>query len=425
MEIIIDNLINNDEKNGKSFIGMKKKENSYEVVGPYGLNFKTDKINLKNKKELYKIRILLKAIVKALKSSNVKMKMKESNIDGINVKSGIEIVIDYLENGIYREYEKHWKRSKTGKIDFKKTLNRVKPTVYKNNIIYLDYIVSSKRIKDEELVRQAQISIINDFMMRGGNIFFGFNLNIKGKLLKIDRILKNKLLRIKRESFNSRKIRLINLIIDYIDATTINKRDEDLDDNWSFMIIGSTFWEEIINACYGNQLNQSKTQYGNYYIRHHFFNNYDKEGRKTEHDSIYENDELILILDAKHYCKENNLLSASVLDKQFGYYYSAIRQKPNKDIYNLFIIPNLDGAKSSFKNYVLHRPEKPKAPNEFVFVYSANVDELIQCYLNGKNISRKLLSDLKDLLENQQIRSYLSDFNQKNNYYSNNSYFDI
>ena len=142
------------------------------------------------------------------------------------------------------------------------------------------------------------------------------------------------------------------------------------------------------------------------------------------HDTIYEDDNKILIIDAKHYKNEFKLVSEDVVAKQFGYFYSALMHQPNKNIYNIFIIPKLNNKNKGFREYVIHRPQI-KSSNEFIFVYCVEYEEILNNYINESKLTNKLINELKEFINQDNVKKYLKDLNNEFGFKSNDNYFEI
>lgn len=421
MKVLVEKLIDQQESNSK-FVGLKKGKDNYILMTPYGYDFDLDEISLDNRSDIYKVRRLLKAISKALKSSNVKENLTEELSEGSSILSGINVIKDYFEYGIYNEYRKDYKVGMSGKINFKKTITKQVPLVSEDGFFYKDFIVECNTVNEDTLIRQSQISIINHFMKNGGKLIFGANIRIPGNELKIDRTLRNRLIKLRNESFSSRKIQLVNYMIKYIEYCDFNADKGTLE--MQYTIIASTLWQEMLNSCYSNQIELDTTKYGNQYIRYNFRDKNSYRGSKTKHDTIYEDDNKILIIDAKHYKNEFKLVSEDVVAKQFGYFYSASIHQPNKNIYNIFIIPKLNNKNKGFREYVIHRPQI-KSLNEFIFVYCVEYEEILNNYINDKKLTSKLINELKEFINQDNVKKYLKDLNNEFGFKSNDNYFEI
>lgn len=421
MKVLVEKLIDQQESNSK-FVGLKKGKDNYILMTPYGYDFDLDEISLDNRSDIYKVRKLLKAISKALKSSNVKENLMEELSEGSSILSGINVIKDYFEYGIYNEYRKDYKVGTSGKINFEKTITKQVPLVSEDGFFYKDFIVECNTVNEDTLIRRSQISIINHFMKNGGKLIFGTNIRIPGNELKVDRALRNRLIKLRNESFSSRKIQLVNHMIKYIEYCDFNAYKGMLE--VPYTIIASTLWQEMLNSCYGNQIVLDTTKYGNQYIRYNFRDKNLYRGNKTMHDTIYEDDNKILIIDAKHYKNEFKLVSEDAVAKQFGYFYSALMHQPNKNIYNIFIIPKLNNKNKGFREYVIHRPQI-KSSNEFIFVYCVEYEEILNNYINESKLTNKLINELKEFINQDNVKKYLKDLNNEFGFKSNDNYFEI
>ena len=404
---------------GNSFIGVSKTTgpNELSIVVPYGVDL-PDEIDDSNKahKEDYAFLLrYVKAIQKALSSNNVKERLEEKA--GIhNPIAAINIIHDYLSMGKFIELESKSQLSKNGKIDFNQTIKRVRASIYGNDVFYDQFITRKKEISFDNLVAQVQCNVINHFMRNGGAILFGQSISVPIKEIKLDR----KAIRLLRQelahTFNSRKENLIRWCISYIEGLrNLNEADKENGD-WKYAIIASTLWEVMIETVMGNQIERVKTQYGKTYEFTHLGGLPPKKGKPTQHDTIYEDEKSVVIIDAKMYGFKDNLLSDKVLGKQFGYYEQAklVKQQmgEKKNIINILMLPNyVDINIPYFQDTVITDPHTPASadPNKIIYLYEYPARELIDDYYYGRKKSDFLLNEFKKFIGHPNEDAYLKD----------------
>ena len=98
--------------------------------------------------------------------------------------------------------------------------------------------------------------------------------------------------------------------------------------------------------------------------------------------------------------------------------------QPNKNIYNIFIIPKLNNKNKGFREYVIHRPQI-KSSNEFIFVYCVEYEEILNNYINESKLTNKLINELKEFINQDNVKKYLKDLNNEFGFKSNDNYFEI
>ena len=409
---------------GTSFVGVAKLDHSGEIpiVIPYGVRFDDDVISdsdVSQKDQYAFLRRYVKAVQKALSSSLTKERLEEKA--GIhNPVAAVNLLHDYLSMGKFIEFESVSGLSEKGKIDFNQTIKRVQPTMVGNSFFY-DQFVTRKRIEAEDsLVADVQCNVINHFMGHGGVILFGQSVSIP--IRKIDftdtSVIELTITKLRKEltnTFNSRKENIIRWSISYLEGLrNLNDKEKD-GGNWKYAIIASTLWEVMIDSVLGNQTERDKTKYGKTY---EFTEMKDgsiyKRGRPTQHDTIYEDDESLIIIDAKMYGSPLDLLSEKVLGKQFGYYEQAklVKAKENKkkNIINILIMPHYpDNDIQYFQTRIVLDPHTPPKddPYKIIYLFEYPANELVDDYYYGRKRSGFLIEKFKELIQDPGVESFL------------------
>ena len=387
----------NNGLGGRSYVGIFKNTDNYTVIAPYGM-FLPEKVKSVDREKIFFLKKYAHCITKALSKDKTRRYLQENCLSGTNPLSALNIVSDYVKNGLYRDYESENAVCETGKINFKKTISRVKPIVLNDEALYTEFVVSRKKVASQEIVSVAQGNVINHFMLNGGEILFGNLIRVNVPEIDLNTNLINQLRVIKANSFNSRKQQLIQWIIDYIQGTANIKEVG----AWQYSIVASTLWEEMIDSCYSNQIKRNKTKYGRVYEMK-------VNGRRvqkstpTQHDTIYETENELVIIDAKMYYSAKNLLSSEVLDKQFGYYLTAKKKNPHKKIFNVLVKPYVkcEDEKEGIIGEI-PSPEICDDPNNFILVYAANFEKILNSYYIGKKISSSFMEEIKDYMKERE-----------------------
>lgn len=393
---------------GRSVVGIKKDQDGYSIKTPYGLLFDSIIEKKGNPQEFKQLKIYAKSIQKALNSQRVKSKIELLGEGEGNPISAINIVMDYIKNGSYREFLQKYIIDSNGKIDFKRTCAKIKPFINNNEMFFQSYVIRKSIIIDEEIVSIAQCNVINHFMENGGEILFGSKFVIPTKKVKLNKALVVKLKRTLSQCFNSRKQQLINWIINYVSSVEVMEKNKG---DWQFMMIASTLWEEIVEWNYGNQILRNKTVYGKKYEMIDALGNI-ITGNSTQHDTVYEDDDMIMIIDAKMYKDERSLLSEEVLGKQFGYYKEAKIKNPSKKILNFLILPSIveNGETEGFlPTFIIdpHNEEGEKDPHNIIFVYKADFRKILNNYYYGIKISGNFIKAFQEHIEQSEINEVL------------------
>ena len=395
---------------GRDFVGISNEIDTGgpSIVVPYGVNLPSVVEN-NDKSSIRFLRRFIKVIQKALRSNYVKQNVEEATIGIQNPTAAVNLIQDFLSNGPLIEFDKKEEIGETGSIDFNKTVKKITPRIVNDDLIFDSFVVHRKVINNESFVALVQNNVINDFMSRGGDILFGRSLSMPSRDISLNQAVVSKLRRELNNTYNSRKQSIIRWCIQYIRGIENINKDKG---KWDYAIIASTLWEVMIDSVFGNQEHRNKTLYGKSYSLYSIHEKHDVfTGSPTEHDTIYEDDDLILIIDAKMYGWQTNLVNEDVLGKQFGYYMEAKKKNPHKVIVNILFLPqvreNLDSQ--SFQDEIILDPHTSKEddPNKIIFIYKYPVDQLVNDYYLGKKRFEQLKSDFANYVRSTEVKKFL------------------
>lgn len=412
------------EFNGSSFVGISKladSENDISIVFPYGVT-DIDKTvsdsDVEQKDQYAFLRRYVKVVQKAL-STHKKEKL-DSNAAGIhNPLAAVNLLHDYLSLGRYIEYNTVSELSERGKIDFNQTIKKVRPSVFGENLFFDQYITKKKTVVDNGFVAEVQCNIINHFMNHGGVVLFGQSISIPVRKIDLDNSKTQELTitRLRKEltnTFNSRKETIIRWSIAYIEGLRNLKEKEKEDGNWKYAIKASTLWEDMVDGVFSNLPERNKTQYGKTY-EFTYIKGGTYKGDPTQHDTIYEDKELLIIIDAKMYGKTKGILSEQVLGKQFGYYEQAkiekVKLEQNKIILNILVLPHLHTSNELyFQSKVVLDPHTSEHddPYKIIFLYDYPTNELIDDYYYGRKKYPFLIDRFKQFIQRPDVASFLT-----------------
>lgn len=407
MEYRVINISETDEK-GLSFAGVSniKDTDKTQIVVPFGYQMPssvsdTDETNMS----------ALKRYVKVIQKALHTYRAKEEAIDfskGMNSPlAAVNIIQDYLSLGSYIEYDKTQQESRKGKIDFKRTIKNIRPKIVDDTLFYDSFIVQKKVVIKDNLTALVQGKVINHFMTHGGDVLFGQTLRVPCKDIGLD----EKLVRLLREELNntfvSRKQNLIRWSIEYINGL-MNPDYEERGD-WNYAIKASSLWEIIVDSIFGNQKVRDKKEFGKIYNSYSFSGGIVGKGQSTEHDTIYEDDEYLFVIDSKMYQYQDRLLSEEVLGKQFGYYIEAKKKRPTKKVINVLLVPYISG-KDGFQNCYIPDPHTPISadPDKIIFIYACPVNGMIDDYYYGRKRIGQIRSEFDDFIKTTDVRNFLN-----------------
>lgn len=402
--------------NGKSFVGVSRFGDSDKVsiVVPYGvyLDDEIDDTNEGQKEQYTFLRRYVKAVQKALTSKHTKERLEEKA--GIhNPIAAVNLLHDYLSMGKFVEYEQVSELTERGKIDFNQTIKKVRPTIVADSFYYDQYITRKRVIKEDSFVAQVQCNVINDFMDHGGVVLFGQSISIPVAKVKLNDLTITKLRKELSNTFNSRKENIIRWCISYIEGMRNLNEEEKDGGTWKYAIIASTFWEVMVDSVLSNQEEKDKNKYGKQYEFTYFDHRAPEKGGITEHDTIYEDEEKLIIIDAKMYGSPWDLLSEKVLGKQFGYYEQAKLMKErageSKKIVNILLTPQIKPDYPYFQNRIILDPHTSteQDPYKIIYIYNYPAKDLIDDYYYGRKTYDTLIEQFKRLIQDPGVEMFL------------------
>lgn len=411
MEFPIVKMSESVELTGRDFVGVSQNDYSrLQVTVPYGVEI-PDNVSSFDVKNIRFLKIYVKAIQKALNEKSVRNSIESVTAGINNPLAAVNIIYDYITMGTLIEFETSEVLSNTGKMDLNRTIQKVIPSYINDNLIYDKYITRKRIMIQDNYIATVQGNIINHFMKNGGELLFGSSIQVSVKPLKLDKTVTLKLRKELNQTFNSRKLTVIHWMLEYLDGILISKENKG---RWNYAIIASTLWEVMIDAVFGNQAVRDKTMYGK---RYSFYSlNEEKNsatGRSTEHDTIYETDSEIIIIDAKMYGCDTRLLSEEVLGKQFGYYIEAKIKHPQKRVINILFLPakSEEGIYSGFSDKVILDPHSSAIddPDKIIFLYHYSANALITDYYFTKRRQGKIHDDFEKFIKKPFVRYFLDD----------------
>lgn len=394
------NIVIRTAENGQDYTGIKlgKDNDAYtEIIVPrYYMPDMSKSVDNLTKDEKKK----LKRLTKAWRKYQARLKTKNNGaVEGTGINFDFDVVFklvqDFLESGLYIEFERTEKLSNVGKIDFPRTIKKCKPIILDEGPLYLPYITRTKKIADEDLVRNTQVLVLNDIAKKVGWLI-GFNIHIPttGINAGLNKSLVSKLKMAKNNSYNTRKLKLIDYLVQYLTMLDLIKND----DNDLFVSAVYKFWEDMISDIVGNVDHSTLERI--FYIRHRYINKrtgavyrMPRDLNPLMPDAVYMDNENIIILDAKYYDK-TSLPTNDDITKQFAYmrkaygYYGV-----GYEYRNIFIMPTDDNYHYSNREAVFDADphiirSEDLVPIEVMYL---NVTEVIENYISSTNISALVL----------------------------------
>lgn len=374
-------------EDGHSKIGVLFEEKTNIVVPMFFMD-SFDKLTSEiTKQEKDKLKLLVKAWVKYQSSTKVDKETNTKLGEGSQYSFSIiiDLIQDFLDYGLYTEFEYINHVRRCGKIDFQQTVKNLKPLYTEQGPVYLEYITRGKKINDEDIIKAVQVLVLNE-IARNLGWMLGFSIVLPPEPVPISLSLStvSRLRMIRDSSYNSRKIRLLNNLILYISST----EKEDEDGKGLFVATGYHFWESMVSSVLGN-VNHSMLK-KDFFVKHTYVSRVDRSSMKKmnplEPDAVYLSDEALVILDAKYY-SYGKLPTNDDITKQFTYMIKAYHLYGDRKIVkNIFVLPTKED--SHFSDFQCMFDKSVPAINEFVpiDVLYINYDKMLNSYISNRKI---------------------------------------
>ena len=315
------------------------------------------------------------------------------------------ILKDYVMRGYYKENIVEYHKSKTGKINWSRTIKTQRPYIQDLNVFYLDFITKKTVVNENELITLIhQYCVYKSFQMLGW--LYTNYLPVKPQLKFNQKLFINILKRKLATTFNDAdKLLFKNLIV------IVNNENDYSLDNLSFSFGTNRFeyvWEKMIDRVYG------ETNKTDYFPKTHW-HIYDSENLITasenaplEPDTIMINDNNIFVLDAKYYKygvtrRSFDLPGTSSISKQITYGEYIFKNKTSNSktkVYNAFIMPFNSSVQSENRIQYIGTATSEWKNNDFdyekVLGILVDVKYLMQI-TNSKNYDA--INELSNLIE--------------------------
>lgn len=320
------------------FVGIRRKDDYYEVSFPLGYHLSEDEKGLR-KDILSLINVLVKNTEK--KESEIYVGLNQDDSVGIPVRAYLYVIKDFFEHGYYKERDTYRQVAKRGKIDWSRTIKTQKPLLQDDEAYYLDFVVKKNTINEDELITIVHKYCVHESFEKFGWLFTSFvppapktGLNKRMMLSVVNDKLQN--------TFNDRNKQLFKNMIAIIKTIQDDAETEFRYGTYRFEYI----WEKMIDRVFGISEKEEyfpKTTWNLSDGREH-------DNAFLEPDTIMLLNEKVYVLDAKYYKfgwsgAPRHLPESTSINKQitYGEYIaeerSFIKAGDHPVVYNAFIMP--------------------------------------------------------------------------------------
>lgn len=320
------------------FVGIRRKDEYYEVNFPLGYHRSEDEKGLR-KDILSLISVLAKNTKK--KDSEIYVGLNRDDLTGIPVQAYLYLIKDFFERGYYKERDTNRQIAKRGKIDWSRTIKTQKPLLQDKEVYYLDFVVKKNTINENELITLIHKYCVYESFEKLGWLFTSFvppkpktGLSRKMMIAVVNDKLQN--------TFNDKNRRLFTNMLSVIKHEKDDVESEFRYGTYRFEYI----WENMIDRVFG--ISEKAEYFPKTSWNLEDGRNHDNEPLKP--DTIMLLNGKVYVLDAKYYKfgwsnVPEHLPESRSINKQITYgEYIAESEKFVKNgehpiVYNAFIMP--------------------------------------------------------------------------------------
>lgn len=152
------------------FVGIKKKDDYYEVNFPLGYHLESDEKTLR-KDILSLMNVLARYTDK--RESELLSGLNDDAL-GIPVQAYLYLIKDFFERGYYKERETYYQTAKRGKINWSRTIKTQKPVMQDNEAYYLQFVVKKNTVNEDELITLVHKYCVYESFDKFGWLFTSF-----------------------------------------------------------------------------------------------------------------------------------------------------------------------------------------------------------------------------------------------------------
>ncbi len=259
------------------------------------------------------------------------------------------IILDYLSNGYYQEKEVSYIKSTKGKINWKKTIQHIQPQLSGGNVVYLENIVKTNRLKDNNLITQIhQYCVYESFLKFGWLYMLSTKMPLKPIIKFNYKLFMSVLQKEYTNTFNTSKKLLFKSMMNII-----SQQKDPLSRQIDFSFGVSRFeyvWESMIDYVFGEENKERFFPHARWHLSSQSLSS---QSSALEPDTVIIRNNNAYILDAKYYkfgiTKQlSDLPHTDSIQKQitYGEYLRSQnsieatgRQAEYGEVYNAFVMP--------------------------------------------------------------------------------------
>lgn len=337
----------NSNREMDTFVGLRCNDGDISINFPMGYHVSDDN------KELRKdIMLLFTTLAANTERRDSELLEQGGSFDEVEfpLQSYMYIIKDFFARGYYREQEVSYKVTKTGKINWNRTIKTQKPYVQDTDVFYLEFVTKKNSIKENELITLIHEYCVYESFERIGWLFTKI-MPEKPRIAKRERVFRAVLKEKIANTFNDRNRMLFRHMLAIIDF----EGDKDSDKNYQYGTYRFEYvWEKMIDKVFGIENKADYFPKTTWHVNDDIYNN-----ASLEPDTIMLYGNNVFVLDAKYYKygvtgKAWDLPESTSINKQITYgEYVANEEKfknmhgNNMKVYNAFLMP-FDSLKSKY-----------------------------------------------------------------------------
>ncbi|HBV23514.1 MAG TPA: hypothetical protein DEB42_07010 [Jeotgalicoccus sp.] len=375
-----------------NFVGIKVEDNKFSIHFPlgYGLGDTTFDV-------IKDVELLFKVLRRyGRKDGMSKSGFSETNlVERLPLYSYLDIYKYFLKFGYFQETEDIFQRNGSGKTMWDKTIKLNTPYKSGDEYYYFDFIKQKKDIDHDHIITNIHKYCLNEAYNKIGWLYNMVipekpksKINIEIMIIELNKRIKNTFKTVDKELFKNLKNILMSL--DFSANSLLEYG------TYHFEYV----WENMIDDVLGEKDKE------NYFPRTSWeiLDMGPKHNRVLEPDTIFKDDDFIVVIDAKYYRysetdKLNDLPASSSINKQITYGEYVHNKYKNMTVYSAFLLP----ANNDFLNlFGVARADWKSNQNTYEEILGVFMDIklLMKNYINSSNeIKDKFIDNIKEMYE--------------------------
>ena len=329
----------NSNREMDTFVGLRCTDGDISINFPMGFHISEDN------KELRKdIMLLFTTLAANTERRESELLGQGNNFDEVEfpLQSYIYLIKNYFVRGYYREQEVSYKISKTGKINWSRTIKTQRPYAQDTDVFYLDFVTKKNSIKENELITLIHEYCVYESFERIGWLFTPM-MPKHPRITKREKVFRAVLREKISNTFNDRNRMLFRHMLAIIDF----EGDKESDKNYRYGTYRFEYvWEKMIDKVFGIENKADYFPKTTWYVSGSRYDN-----ASLEPDTIMLYGDNVYVLDAKYYKygitgRAWDLPESTSINKQITYgEYVASEEKFKKRhgsdfrVFNAFLMP--------------------------------------------------------------------------------------